>query len=263
MEGRWPMMKNFFEKWLHRLLALEVLVWLLLIPFLILGGYELLRKPAPQVPQRFLQDLTPATQQLLYMEVPYAESVSGQLWLLRRDDEAWEVERGPVPVTIGHKGLAWGSGEHSGPPPVGFRVKVEGDKCSPAGVFRIPFAFGQAETASSLKLPYTHLGPTIVGVDDVKSRFYNQVLDSSKVERDWDSNEAMARHGRLYQWGAFIGHNPKAVPGGGSCIFLHIWPGPGTGTAGCTGMAEADMKQVLEWLDPALEPRLVQAVEEW
>jgi L,D-peptidoglycan transpeptidase YkuD (ErfK/YbiS/YcfS/YnhG family) len=265
VEGGWALMKLFLEKLLQRLLALEVMVWLILVPFMLLGGYALLRKPEPQVPLRFLEQLQPGTRQLVYVEVPYAESVQGSLWLLRRESATlpWQSQRGPVAVTIGHKGLAWGRGEHTGEPPVGCRMKQEGDKCSPAGIFKLPFAFGQSESAPSLRLPYTHLSPSMVGVDDPQSRYYNQVVDSSKVERDWSSNEAMARHGRLYQWGAFIGHNPQSVPGGGSCIFLHLWPGPGRGTAGCTAMAEQDIRQVLEWLDPAQEPRLVQAVAGW
>jgi L,D-peptidoglycan transpeptidase YkuD (ErfK/YbiS/YcfS/YnhG family) len=134
-----------------------------------------------------------------------------------------------------------------------------------AGVFRIPFAFGLASAADAawLRLPYTPLTPTIIGVDDPKSRYYNQVVDNTKVQRDWDSNEAMMRHDGLYRWGAFIAHNPHGTPGLGSCIFLHLWPGPGKSTAGCTGMSEADLKTVLAWLDPAKEPRIVQGLETW
>jgi len=177
----------------------------------------------------------------------------------------WHSAAGPIAVTLGHQGLAWGKGEHTVPPPAGFRIKHEGDKCSPAGVFRIPFAFGLAGTSEAawLKIPYTPLTPTIIGVDDPKSKYYNQIVDNTKVERDWDSNEAMVRHDKLYQWGAFIAHNPEGTPGLGSCIFLHLWPGPGRGTSGCTAMAADSLKQVLGWLDPVKEPRLVQGVEGW
>ena len=168
-------------------------------------------------------------------------------------------------MTLGHQGLAWGKGEHAAPPPTGFRIKHEGDKCSPAGLFRIPMAFGLAgaQDAAWLKLPYTPLTPSIVGVDDPKSRFYNQIVDNAKVERDWDSNEPMARHTHAYRWGAFIAHNPEGIPGVGSCIFLHLWGGPESGTAGCTAMSEENLKQVLGWLDPVKEPRLVQGIEGW
>ena len=177
----------------------------------------------------------------------------------------WIAVLGHIPATIGHKGLAWGAGEHSASMPAGFRVKYEGDRCSPAGVFRIPFAFGIAPASGAdwLKIPYTPLTPSIIGVDDPKSSHYNEVVDSTTVERDWDSNESMIRHDRLYEWGAFIGHNPQRVPGVGSCIFLHLWPAPGKGTAGCTAMSAEDLRTVLAWLDTAKHPCIVQGLEGW
>ena len=45
---------------------------------------------------------------------------------------------------------------------------------------------------------------------------------------------------------------------GGSCIFLHIWKGPGATTSGCTAMKAADVATIVRWLDAAKEPRLVQ-----
>ncbi len=44
----------------------------------------------------------------------------------------------------------------------------------------------------------------------------------------------------------------------GSCIFLHIWEGPGKGTAGCTAMGSLSMEEVLRWLDGEKRPVLVQ-----
>ncbi len=217
----------------------------------------------PLMPKMLAQSLPDQCRQVLLVLAPDERSVTARMWLLENNEGEWESVREPIDCTLGHQGLAWGTGEHTAVPPAGFRIKREGDKCSPAGVFRIPFAFGIAPTASDLKLPYTPLTPTIIGVDDPKSRHYNQVVDNTKVPRDWDSNEAMVRHDRLYEWGAFIANNPTCTPGLGSCIFLHIWPGPGKGTAGCTAMTPEDLKEVLTWLDPAMEPRLVQGLETW
>src|SRR4029078_1066192 len=107
---------------------------------------------------------------------------------------------------------------------------------SPAGVFRIPYAFGYAPQSEAgwLRVPYRTLSPTVSGVDDVQSRYYNQVVDSAEVKQDWDSAEIMRREDGLYRWGAFVAHNPRNEPGGGSCIFLHVWRGYGSPTAGCT-----------------------------
>jgi L,D-peptidoglycan transpeptidase YkuD (ErfK/YbiS/YcfS/YnhG family) len=48
------------------------------------------------------------------------------------------------------------------------------------------------------------------------------------------------------------------VKGRGSCIFLHIWAGPGSNTAGCTAFPEAKVRVIMGWLDPEKRPLLVQ-----
>jgi hypothetical protein len=53
-----------------------------------------------------------------------------------------------------------------------------------------------------------------------------------------ESSEHMRSAGELYRWGIVVGHNGivteanpiPTAPGGGSCIFLHIWRSPGQGT---------------------------------
>lgn len=219
----------------------------------------------PRIPSVLVSSIPGECTQVVLVLSPYAESEQARLWLMERNGENWRVVNGPIPATLGHNGLAWGAGEHHAKAPAGFRVKLEGDLCSPAGVFRIPFAFGIAPTSKAgwLKLPYTPLTPTIIGVDDPHSAHYNEVVDSAIVERDWDSNEPMQRYQRLYEWGAFIGHNPARGPGVGSCIFLHLWPAPGVGTSGCTAMSAEDLRTVLAWLDAAKHPCIVQGLEGW
>lgn len=147
--------------------------------------------------------------------------------------------------------------------PPGWRMKREGDGCSPAGVFVLPLAFGAAlpEEVSWVRMPYLQTTDTLHGIDDPRSRFYNQIVDSALVEPDWAVSETMNREDGLYRWGVFVGHNPGGEPGGGSCIYLHLWRGQGQGTAGCTAMSEGDMKDLLAWLDLGCAPCLVQYVD--
>jgi D-alanyl-D-alanine dipeptidase len=110
-----------------------------------------------------------------------------------------------------------------------------------------------------VKLPYLPLTKQIEGVDDPQSRYYNRLVDRSKVARvDWRSSEQMRRDELLYKWGAFVEHNTPPRPGAGSCIFLHVWKDSATATTGCTAMAEQDLVGLLRWLDPAGHPVLVQ-----
>jgi len=51
------------------------------------------------------------------------------------------------------------------------------------------------------------------------------------------SHEDMLRPDDLYRYVLIIGYNtPKPVPGAGSCIFLHVWRGKDSSTAGCTAI---------------------------
>ena len=57
--------------------------------------------------------------------------------------------------------------------------------------------------------------------------------------------------------GFVIEHNPKRMPGGGSCIFAHVWKAPDEATAGCTAMDEKGLRHVLAWLRPERRPVFV------
>jgi L,D-peptidoglycan transpeptidase YkuD (ErfK/YbiS/YcfS/YnhG family) len=204
--------------------------------------------------------------QVLLVVSPHRSSVTARAWQLVRPDSssAWQTAGGPFAVTLGRKGLAWGLGPHTPAPPAGWPVKREGDGCSPAGVFPITFAFGVApKTAEpSIRLPYRQCTPTVRGVDDPGSRYYNQVIDATSVTRDWQSSEEMLRDDGLYRWGAFVAHNPDGRSSAGACIFLHLWRGPGAPTGGCTAMNESDLKRLLAWFDPAAAPCLVQSTDD-
>jgi D-alanyl-D-alanine dipeptidase len=69
----------------------------------------------------------------------------------------------------------------------------------------------------------------------------------------------MLRPDGEYRWGVVVDHNTDPVTAGaGSCIFLHIWLGPGVGTTGCTAMSQEQLEGLLARLDPARRPLLVQ-----
>src|SRR5438093_125885 len=76
--------------------------------------------------------------------------------------------------------------------------------------------------------------------------------------RNANSAEHM-RQVAQYKIGVIVGYNASPpVKGRGSCIFLHIWTGPDSHTAGCTAFDEAKLREVMLWLDPVKRPLLVQ-----
>jgi D-alanyl-D-alanine dipeptidase len=65
-----------------------------------------------------------------------------------------------------------------------------------------------------------------------------------------------------YELGVFVAYNSyPVVKGSGSCIFLHVWKDSSTPTAGCTAMGRIDMERIVSWLEPGLNPYLVQLPE--
>jgi L,D-peptidoglycan transpeptidase YkuD (ErfK/YbiS/YcfS/YnhG family) len=189
------------------------------------------------------------------------DSVNGTMQRFERSsaDGPWRPIGPAVPVVVGRTGLAWGSGVSTvqAPGP----AKQEGDGKSPAGVFRLSTAFGQSpDKPASWQLPYRYLSDDVECVDDARSASYNRLTTRrAEARADWSSSEKMWQE-PLYKWGVVVDHNtaPHVRPSGGSCIFLHIWKGPGRGTAGCTAMEESALATTIAWLVPKPAPLLVQ-----
>ncbi|HEX5726341.1 MAG TPA: L,D-transpeptidase family protein, partial [Longimicrobiaceae bacterium] len=164
----------------------------------------------------------------------------------------------------GRSGLGWGVGLH--PAGGAGSVKREGDGRAPAGVFRLSSAFGYAGPVSVpwIRMPYVQADESVECVDDVRSRHYNRRVDRDTIPApDWTSHEELRRPDELYRLGVWVDHNSDPPsPGGGSCIFLHIWAGPAVATSGCTAFRAADVEAVLRWLDPRARPLLVQLPRE-
>ncbi|HEY4282863.1 MAG TPA: L,D-transpeptidase family protein [Chthoniobacterales bacterium] len=179
-------------------------------------------------------------------------------WFDRQTDWNWRLRGGPTPVLIGRAGLAWGRGENNRADLTG-PIKREGDDKAPAGVFRLGTAFGYGRNSVATRMPYLRLSTRIVAVDDPASRYYNQLVDKSKVSKpDWQSAENMVLADNRYQWGVVVRHNVPPIPRAGSCIFLHVWKDSVTATSGCTAMSKGSLVTLLRWLDPSERPALVQ-----
>jgi D-alanyl-D-alanine dipeptidase len=179
-----------------------------------------------------------------------------QRWSRHPDDSRWLKEGESFPVLVGERGLGWGLGLHGHPKEKG-PSKVEGDRRAPAGIFRITGAFGASATGVG-KMPWQRITPTLEAIDDPESRFYNRIVDRARIAGpDWQSSERMAKI-PAYALGLVVAHNPKNIPGDGSCIFIHLDLGQRRGTAGCTALRERDLDTLVRWLDPKREPVLIQ-----
>ncbi len=199
--------------------------------------------------------------QLVVVVTPGWSAVSGTLRRYSRTSRtgAWQPAAAAVPVVIGRTGLAWGDPMLARN--VADPVKHEGDGRSPAGAFPLDTAFGFAARSDVpwIRLPYAALQPGSDCVDDETSAFYNTVVDRAKVARvDWNSAEHMLQVAQ-YRLGVIVGYNAgRPTAGRGSCIFLHIWGGATSTTAGCTALEAGALEALMRWLDGTRHPALVQ-----
>ena len=238
-----------------------------------LAGCAAQAPPEPPAAPSAVSPIPADSRQLVLVTTPGWSATGGTLRTFERDTDGsarglWREVAAPVPIVVGRSGLGWGRGLHA---PQDGPQKAEGDGRAPAGVFDLSAAFGYAASEPT-GLPYVRATPSLKCVDDAASVFYNLVVDQGAVEKDWNSREQMRRADSLYSLGVVVAHNGPGVAaslvpdasgaeplaGGGSCIFLHVWSGPGSSTSGCTAMPSADLQRVMGWLDARQRPVLVQ-----
>lgn len=180
-------------------------------------------------------------------------STSSSLGLFERNSstDAWRLANRPEPSVLGVKGAAWSyQYRHLAVP--GDPIKREGDNRTPAGIFAVgqPFGFAPSPLAD-----YLQIEPDTVCVDDPNSDIYNTITSRRKVE-PLVSVEHM-RRGSLYRRGLVVDYPTDAHQRAGSCIFIHVWKSPVTGTAGCIALPEARVAALQKF---SVQPGTVLAV---
>jgi len=217
-----------------------------------------------------VKTVTPPKQAVPYSESLQAVVVTTENWSAIKGEaqiyerantkSKWKAVGKSFPIVVGANGMAWSDGLNELPSDTGrLLMKTEGDGKSPAGIFSLSTAFGTTEKSDLINLPYTKLAQSTECVDDVKSTHYNKIVNRMQVGIfDWKSSEKMLEITPQYDLGVFVEHNAEKQRGAGSCIFLHIWKDAETGTAGCTAMAQENMKAVLYRLDKKKNPVLIQ-----
>ncbi|MFH0710541.1 MAG: hypothetical protein V2A75_10045 [Pseudomonadota bacterium] len=187
------------------------------------------------------------SQQLVVVVSPELNSTHGILQRYEKEGTWSKIGEG-IRVTLGRNGLGWAQERQP--------QKNEGDGRSPAGVFEIGSTFGYGlETNSSM--PYLYADENLICVDDVNDRFYNKMTLLNPLNPP-KSFENMHRSDELYRYGAVIEHNRLGEKGRGSCIFFHLNRLDYRPTSGCTAMDEKPLLEMLRWLDPIKNPKLLQ-----
>ena len=163
------------------------------------------------------------------------------LYCMESVDKGWKVAFGPFDCNIGRGGMG---------------KQKEGDGKTPEGVFDLGSAFGQGGAPEGSTWPWRETDANDYWVEDSKSQYYNQYVNTESVEKDWNSADKLLID--KYRTALEVKYNPGNTPGLGSAIFLHVWGGEKVLTGGCTAMAQDSIETVLKWLRPEAQPKLFQ-----
>lgn len=131
---------------------------------------------------------------------------------------------------------------------------------SPAGLWALGTAFGNAEKPNGIQMPWRDITPNSDWVCDANSIYFNtwQERDDPLLESGWDYGdvEHLEDYVTQYAYAVVIEYNtpPYTIPDRGCAIFLHCSRGA---TGGCIGLNETDMLDILLWLDPKNNPHIL------
>jgi len=230
-----------------------------LLAIMAAAGVGQIKKPQPPAVKA---PFTESLQALLVTTKDWA-AVTGSARLFERKNTRsdWKAVGDAFPVVVGTAGLVWGDYERS--PSASIKYKTEGDGAAPAGLFPLTASFGSGSKPNGVEMPYTRLDGSTECVDDVRSSFYNRIVNRMQVGNfDWKSSEKMLAVGAKYELGVVVGYNSFPVEKGrGSCIFLHIWKDAESSTLGCTAMERRDLERIVAWASPQKNPYLIQLPE--
>jgi len=229
----------------------------------VLVGFFLNACSLPLPENVWLKKLPEQSQQVILVQSLAWSHSQAILQRFEKKQGEWQKVATPISVQLGRNGLAWGRGLHQIQDLN--NIKQEGDGKAPAGIFKLGSSFGYAKTGlSGQSYPYRQADVRDYYIDDSSSNDYNQWVHiaahlQNTPKQFWKSYEKMRRNDALYELGIEIEHNKQTiVPYAGSAIFMHIWKNKDTSTAGCTAMAKDDIQRILQWLDSAKQPLLVQ-----
>lgn len=172
---------------------------------------------------------------LVLVTAPTMSSTAATMRLFERafPNASWSARGKPEPALIGKAGMGWSPFFYTlarrGEP-----IKVEGDKRTPAGVYPIGRSFG---TLASTRANYLQVTPDTICINDPSSLAYNTIASRARVGPKVHA-ENMSQVLPMYRRGLLVNYPTDAKRRAGSCIFIHVWRSPTTGTAGCIAVPE-------------------------
>lgn len=200
--------------------------------------------------------------QLITVSSPDWSSTTGTLRAWRRPvGGAWVQVRGPVSIVLGYNG--W----------VRAAVRQQSTGTTPAGVFRLPYAFGRLSDPGAQVAYRQFDGNDWWPYEPRDPATYNVYQFHKAASTRWraDYSEHLADYPSQYAYAIVVGFNlpsgvhysakrkqrvatERADTSRGGGIFLHVADdGP---TAGCVAMPRSEVRWLIRWLNPDRNPRV-------
>ncbi|MGZ5399502.1 MAG: L,D-transpeptidase family protein, partial [Nocardioides sp.] len=161
-------------------------------------------------------------------------------WVMRRGE--WVARFQASDGRIGYNGL------------VRPRARVQGSGKTPAGTFRLPWAFGMHRQDDGWDRSYRKVRTGDYWVLDNQSAHYNRYRNKKQGGFRWrlgsghaDASERLKDYPRQYEWAVVTSFNAGQVKHRGGAIFLHV-NGDGA-TAGCVSAPRWFLRRLMFRLD--------------
>ena len=126
--------------------------------------------------------------------------------------------------------------------------KIEGDKCTPSGIYSIEKIYYREDRLSMPKLDFQTIpiNKNFGWCDDIRSTYYNKFIKFPFTY----SAEFLYRADDIYNIICIISYNINPIiKNKGSAIFLHVANSNYSGTAGCLALKQDDLIELLQNID--------------
>ena len=103
--------------------------------------------------------------------------------------------------------------------------KIEGDGKTPIGIYKLGLIFGthyKKELKLNENIEYVKINPQLYWVDDINSKYYNKLVDITKVRKDWVTAEHLIEYPKQYEYAIEIKINHDNIPGKRQCYFFTL-----------------------------------------
>lgn len=181
-------------------------------------------------------------EQLLVVYNYQPESYSAIFVALEKKDGSWALKFDPIEVGVGKNGFA-ASGD-----------KREGDGKSPTGIFRLGKLYSYEKQINTL-LENQQTAAEDKWIDDPDSEDYNTYVKGATNAKSYEN---LLLKNDAYKYCIVVEYNTNPIiKGEGSAIFFHLGVKKPYFTAGCVAIDEDNMKSIVNWLDPKLNPSII------